>query len=226
MYIGDRMPTIRWTIQESDIEARKRQVEMNNLYRDAYLSWKRYYECNGLCDPITYSRAMEWGDKFESLRQVSTKELFDKDVLVKSFLGLLESIRYKFGEAKKVILNDAWVINLANTQPEGNVMMREFLKGFGCSNEQTKKQWEDDKVALIDMSEEMKDLYKVYEDAHKHLQEKERDTLANLVSWMRKFVETYDERRKVGDKLGRLKAKLSPGSEDGCNECEDEGDDE
>jgi len=269
------MTTIRWLINERDIEKRRREVEMDRLYRDAYLYWEKHYD--DAYDSITYSRAMEWGEKFEGMKQtkfgtapvkdaywgwdgkivykksesfyidptvqkyfdsillnpkpvnmefdsnrVLTTPFYDMDTLLKSFLGILEPMGYKFGNSKGFILDDSWTVNLVSTQPEGDVMMREFLKGFGCQNEKVKNQWEEKHMSGIDVSEELKDLYKVYSDAHTHLESKEKDQLCNLVGNMKKFIEVYEERKKVASKLSNLKGKLTSA----CSECEDEGDDE
>lgn len=41
---GLQLPTIKWTINEGDIIRRRKEVELNKLYRDAYLAWKGVYE--------------------------------------------------------------------------------------------------------------------------------------------------------------------------------------
>lgn len=38
------LPTIRWTINERDIERRIQEVELSNLYKDAYSAWKGVHE--------------------------------------------------------------------------------------------------------------------------------------------------------------------------------------
>lgn len=73
----------------------------------------------------------------------------------------------------------------------------------------------------MDVSEEMKDLLKVYAKAHEELENQAAGTLHNLIYDMKRFIGIYDEKEKVESKLKSLKNKL--GIED---EEEDEGDDE
>lgn len=37
------MNTIRWTINEKDVEKRRREIELRKLYKHAYLAWDKFY---------------------------------------------------------------------------------------------------------------------------------------------------------------------------------------
>lgn len=147
------------------------------------------------------------------------------DILVKSLLGILEpvnNIGYKF-RMTKCITNDSWTVNLIKRKEE-NIMLDSFLKGFsGC--EELKKQWGDKHVIGVNVSEELKDLLKVYIDAEDHLRKKEEDALNSLSYQMKKFLEVQEEHKKISDKLKALVNKMKSVSQEPCDEC-DEGNEE
>ncbi len=80
----------------------------------------------------------------------------------------------------------------------------------------------------IDVSDELKDLLKVYSDALKHLDKKETDAFDTLYSYMKRFMEVHEERKKVMNKLNTLDSKIKKVAT--CPDCAgdeyDEGDDE
>ncbi len=69
-----------------------------------------------------------------------------------------------------------------------------------------------------DMSEEMGDLMAVYERAHKESSNRAEAVLGSLVYHMKLFVEAYETKIQVRDKLETLKDKLGLNE---CDECEE-----
>jgi len=142
------------------------------------------------------------------------------DILVKALLGFPQPMGYKQGNNNK-ILNDSWTVNLRSTEKE-NIMMDSFLRGFG---EDLKKQWQEGKQVIgVDVSEELKDLFKVYTDAEEHLKQKEQQALETVTSCMKRYIAAQDERKTVTQKLNGLKQKLAQGAP--APEQKDEEDDE
>jgi hypothetical protein len=108
-------------------------------------------------------------------------------------------------------------------------MMDEFLRGFGGQYSEVEKQWikevEEKKMIAVNVSEELKELLKVYMDAEKHLEQRERQETENLVYTMEKFIKVYKERQKVSTKLYALKKKMQL-KEDVSEEVKEEGEEE
>jgi hypothetical protein len=119
-----------------------------------------------------------------------------KDILLEAFLGFQDIVGYRFAN-HIAIVDDAWVLNLRTTKE--NYMMEALLKRMK------------DMVNMpgIDVGEELKDLLQVYTDAEVHLKEKEASALEVLTSYMKRYVEACDERKKVSSKLYNLKLKLA-----------------
>lgn len=148
------------------------------------------------------------------------------DVLVKALLGFPKSMGYKQGN-HCAILDDSWTVNLRSTQERENIMMDAFLRGFGGQSEELKKAWQEKQMIGVDVSDELKDLLKVYTDAEEHLLQKEKSALESVESVMRRYLEAKDERKKVTQKLNALKQKLAAGQPPKQEECDcDEDEDE
>ena len=150
------------------------------------------------------------------------------DILVKALLGFPHPMGYKQGN-HRCILDDAWTVNLRTTQEE-NVLMDAFLNGFGQQFSELKKQWDETQkghgMIGIDVSDELKDLMKVYTDAEEHLKKKELDSLSQMEGYMKRYLDIKDERKKVTDKLNSLKHKLAAGQQPEKDECCDEEEDD
>ena len=149
---------------------------------------------------------------------------YELDILVKSLLGFPQPMGYKQG-SNNVILNDAWTVNLRSTEKE-NIMMDAFLRGFDGQSEKLKKAWEEKQVIGVDVSEELKDLFKVYTDAEEHLSQKEKQALETMTSCMKRYLEAQEERKKVTLKLNSLKHKLAAGQPPKEERDEDEEEDD
>lgn len=81
----------------------------------------------------------------------------------------------------------------------------------------------------VDVSDELKDLLKVYTDAEEHLLSKEKSALESVEAVMKRYLEAKDERKKVTQKLNALKQKLAAGQppkQEDCDCDEDEDEDE
>jgi tRNA uridine 5-carbamoylmethylation protein Kti12 len=104
-------------------------------------------------------------------------------------------------------MRDAWVVNLSTTHKE-NIMMDAFLK----LSPELKNKWEESlkKNVGVDVTEELKDLVKIYGEAEEHLKEKEESSLSQLVRFMKQFIEIQDERKRISQKLAGLTNKLRP----------------
>ena len=77
----------------------------------------------------------------------------------------------------------------------------------------------------VDVSEELKDLFKVYTDAEKHLKQKEDSALDSLTSYMKRYMDAQEERKKISRKLAILTAKMKDvESEEDCDCCDEEDD--
>lgn len=62
---------------------------------------------------------------------------------------------------------------------------------------------------IIDCTEEMKDLKKIYEDSLKDLKESFESRMGAVVYEMRRFVKLYDEMKDLEDKMEILDGKMS-----------------
>ncbi len=138
------------------------------------------------------------------------------NVMVNALLGFPQQKREFDG-----ILNDSWVVNLKRKEKE-NVMMDAFLKGFADQSQELKKSWGKE-TNKVNVTQELKDLLKVYEESEKHLQKKEDECLRLLNSYMRAYIRATEERNEISDKLHNLRVKLVEGScEDSCGDCEED----
>lgn len=265
---GLQLPTIRWTINEGDILRRRKEVEMEKLYRDAYLAWKGVYENQDFQrfgtapvrnaywsiyapGPYVWKDHIVYKKPRVKTTQITPPEILEHfdpkllstpaptmifrrfgnllppeellDVLVKALLGFPKPMGYKQGN-HCAILDDSWTVNLRSTQERENIMMEAFLKGFDGQSEALKKAWEEKQVIGVDVSDELKDLLKVYTDAEEHLLSKEKSALESVESVMKRYLEAKEERKKVSQKLNSLKQKLAAGKP--CPSCEDEEDED
>lgn len=270
---GLQLPTIKWTINERDVERRRKEVELNKLYRDAYLAWKGVYEDQefqrfgtapvrsaywSICAPGPYVWNPNKKKKKARVKitQVTPPEILQHydplllskpvptmifrrfgnllpseetlDILVKALLGFPKPMGYKQGN-HCAILDDSWTVNLRSTQERENIMMDSFLRGFGGQSEELKKAWQEKQMIGVDVSDELKDLLKVYTDAEEHLLSKEKSALESVEAVMKRYLEAKDERKKVTQKLNALKQKLAAGQppkQEDCDCDEDEDEDE
>ncbi len=266
---GLKLPTISWTIKEGDLIRRRKEVELNKLYRDAYLAWEGVYENQDFqrfgtapvrnaywsiyaAGPYTWDGKIVYKKKKTITTKIRPPEILEHfnhkllstpaptmifrrfgnlmppeealDILVKALLGFPQPMGYKQGN-HCAILDDSWTINLRSTNEEsGNIMMDSFLKGFAGQAEQLKKAWEEKQVVGVDVSEELKDLFKVYTDAEEHLKSKEKSALESLTHCMKRYLEAQAETLKVTQKLNTLKQKLAAGQP--CQGCEGNDEDE
>lgn len=176
------MPTIKWTINEGDVIRRRQEVELSKMYKDPYLRYPNLMPAEHYLD-----------------------------VLVKALLGFHQPMGYKQGSNNK-ILNDSWTVNLISTKEESNnIMMDSFLRGFGGQSKELKKAWEDKQVVSVDVSDELKDLLKVYTDAEEHMLIKEKSALEGVECVMKRYLDAKEERKKVSLKLTSLKSKMETG---------------
>ncbi len=127
------------------------------------------------------------------------------DILVKVLLGIPEVMGYKFSNSC-AILDDSGMVGI---KQEGGIMMESFLKGFDGKSDELKKLWQEKQLLSIDVSEELKDLMKVYTDAEEVLVGKEKSALDLATSYMKRYIEAQEERKKISHKLSSLKHKMS-----------------
>lgn len=78
----------------------------------------------------------------------------------------------------------------------------------------------------VDVSEELKDLFKVYTDAEKHLKQKELSAHDSMTSYMKRYLEAMEERKKISQKLEVLTQKMRDVETEEENDDCDEEDDE
>ena len=266
---GLELPTIKWTINEGDILRRRKEVELEKLYRNAYLAWEGVYENPefqrfgtapvgkaffSMYAPGPFVWKSHKSKKKECVKttQVIPPEIMEHldhkllstpmptmifrrfenllpsedklDILVKALLGFSEPMGYTRGSNNK-ILNDSWTVNLRSTREESeNIMMDAFLKGFGGQSEDSRKD-DEEKMIGIDISDELKDILKVYTDAEEHLLRNEKSALEIVTSNMKRYIQAQDERKNVSNKLTILKEKLAHGEsvrDEESDEYEDE----
>ncbi len=116
------------------------------------------------------------------------------------------------------VLNDSWVVNLRKKQPE-NVPMNSFLGGFAVP--------EGSQPIVVDATDELQELARIYKDAFLHMEKKEKDALNNLVYSMKRFIEVHEERQKVEHKKTILDNKLGlDKKKEPCCEHNDNDEDE
>ena len=132
---------------------------------------------------------------------------YEFDILVKSLLEFPHPMGYKKGNNNK-ILNDSWMVNLRSTEKE-NIMMDSFLRGFSGQSEDLKNAWNDKQSIEIDVGSELKELLSIYQDAEKHLIIKEQQALDNFNIYMKLYLDSQQERKKITAKLESLTKKIS-----------------
>ncbi len=76
----------------------------------------------------------------------------------------------------------------------------------------------------INVTEELQDLLSVYMKAEDQLKQQEQHCLDVVTSCMKKYIEKSTERKKVSEKLERLKQKILAGHD--VEEKQDEDEDE
>jgi hypothetical protein len=137
------------------------------------------------------------------------------DDLVQLFLGIPHHLAVKFQQAVH-ICNDAWIINLRSQQTEGDILVEAFLRGFAQAPKE--KEW---KGSLVNITDELKTLLKVYEDSLMELNKRKDYKMATLVGIMREFIEVHDKTRDLEIKISALKDKMNiDEDEQGDNEHE------
>ncbi len=122
------------------------------------------------------------------------------------------------------MLSIAEIRELAKLQREYNrikvLSMDAFINGF---TDGLKQQLGVNDMVDIDITDELKDIHKVYTDGEAHLRQKETEFLSTLAIYMKKYLDVREERIKVSNKLGALNNKFK----NPCDECgEDEGEEE
>jgi len=141
------------------------------------------------------------------------------DILVKALLGFPQPMGYKQG-SNSMILNDSWMVNLRPTKERENIMIDAFLRGFGHQFSELKKSKESYDMNGIDVSDELRDLLKVYTDAEAHLLSREKSELDVMTVYMKRYLEIQGERKKVTDKLSCLKKKIADGQAPKQEDCD------
>ena len=139
------MNTVRWVINERDVEKHRRERALRKQYHiDTEVT--RWFDKVLLEKPV----ARMVFRRYEPL-SIPQHDLELEHPLTKYLLNVHDQIicEFKTGNA---ILNDAWVINLANVKKE-NLMLDMFLRGFNGKSEQLKKSVES--RMQVDVSEEL-----------------------------------------------------------------------
>lgn len=131
------------------------------------------------------------------------------DILVKALLGFPKPMGYKQGN-NCAILNDSWEIDWRTTREE-NIMMDAFLRGWGKPEELKKAQ---EAKRMVNVTEELNDLLRVYTDAEEHLKDKEEQALSSLEGAMKRYLNAKEERSKMTQKLSVLTQKMSMAEEE------------
>lgn len=94
--------------------------------------------------------------------------------------------------------------------------MEAFLRGFAQAPKE--KEW---KGSLVNITDELKTLLKVYEDSLMELNKRKDYKMATLVGIMREFIEVHDKTRDLEIKISALKDKMNiDEDEQGDNEHE------
>ncbi len=143
----------------------------------------------------------------------------DIDVDVKALLGLLSSEKHdRLLESGNKILNDSWTMNLKKVENDMS-----FLNEMP---ESLKRIWKENVGLAVNVTDELKELLKVYTDAEDHLKRKEADKLNSLTIYMQSYLNAQEKRKEYTEKLKNLQSKLAP--KENCDDCEDDeyGDDE
>jgi hypothetical protein len=129
-----------------------------------------------------------------------------KDLFSRVFLGMIDTLGYKYSQGQ-AICNDSWRVNLKTTEKEMSI--------------------QEGMMMAINITDELADLLKVYNDAETHLIRKEKSSMECLMMYMKGFIEVNEERVKVSKKLEALKKKMDMSNKPEENEDEDDdGDDE
>lgn len=96
------------------------------------------------------------------------------------------------------------------------LMMESFLRDMG---EDIKNEWKEGVqekfVRAEDITEELKDLLKVYTDSEDSLKKREDGDLATMQYHMKRYLKSYEDRVKVSEKLSKLKSKMDKDCKEG-----------
>ena len=123
----------------------------------------------------------------------------DLSLYAKAYLGILQTKGYRFNKVA-AILDDSWVINLRDTNMNGQKL-----------SEELKKRWEgkDTKpMQSIDLTSEMKDLLKTYENACTYRNGLAKNALDHMYRATKQWIECHEAKMKEDDKLAAFKLKM------------------
>lgn len=143
-------------------------------------------------------------------------------LFTRMFLGKKDTLGVKFA-MNQAVLDDSWKINLVDSpedyKPRGVIetvrsLQYEYNKRKGMQ------------MQISDMTNELNDLLKVYDDAEKHLREKKESLLTSHESAMKRYLEAKEEHLRVLTKLNTLRDKLAPKACEDCDEDEDDYEDD
>lgn len=129
-----------------------------------------------------------------------------RNILHQSYLDRFKNIKYKF-ERKNVLLDDDLQINIINTESDKN--MREWAnKKLIEALSMTTKEKEMFNEEPIELTEELKDLVRIYSEAEEKLKNRETGNLETLNYQMKHYLKAKEEREVITIKLRNLLNKL------------------
>lgn len=124
----------------------------------------------------------------------------DLSLYAKAYLGILQTIGYRFSRAK-AILNDSWVVNLRT--PDMNNAQK--------LSEELKKRWEGKEghpMYSVDLTTEMKDLLKTYESASVIRGRQAKDALDDMYRATKEWIECHEAKMAEDTKLEEFRKKM------------------
>lgn len=124
----------------------------------------------------------------------------DLSLYAKAYLGMLQSRGYRFNQAQ-AILNDSWVVNLRT--PDMNNAQK--------LSEELKKRWEGKEghpMYSVDLTSEMKDLLKTYENASAFRGRQAKDALDHMYRATKNWIECHETKIVEDTKLEEFRKKM------------------
>lgn len=164
-----------------------------------------------------FEDAMEWGNKFESLKKIKEEYAYRFNCNRGSSDhrdNIPPGVSYRRLNTKPLDVNKSHM----NDDGECMNSTHEFLDGFLNLLSGEKNKWET--KMDVDVSEELNVLLQTYTDAEIHLKTKEEEALRVLNGHMARYLVLQKKREDMSIALSNLKEKMNLSDE--CDECGEE----
>lgn len=227
---------VHWVVNEEEIRAYKKEMDTRGSYLEKqYASMIAPFEGNpDECERNKPLYLYYSGDYASHPIESYSKEEPEYDIygtapVKDSILGIIppSTVLFKryptLSVAGHEALSKKYEKAYAVVENSCKINLKENMSCFNYLDD-LKKQMEKS-MKKIDVSQELKDLLKIYTDAEFQLKRKEETALSSSNYYSKIYLNSLDEREKMSDKLKELKKKIVIEEDKSCDCC-DEGDDE